>query len=299
MSWKEQFLKSGINNVDGSSRILNKLADVESEQQRDFAEFDDRNLVLKTIGNISSNMLINVKLTIYTLNQYCQWCFQQGYTSSNIMEGIQPDDVDKSEKIQRSMFKNAKQCQRFLDLNRPIVSLNDFASMYIAYLWLIWMGCLPKECIEIKKQNIHLQDGFLINRQHIVHLVEESKYSLYCALNLIEGRWGGTGGMVPVVQSPYLLVNSVGRLDPKKLNDMDRKYRNRFNSYTINWQDVFLSGCFDRMQQRKNPDIEQEYIAIGYRLAEAKAAKVSDRLHHEKIGDVKWIHEQWLKTFFK
>lgn len=295
--WKEQFLASGIKNVSGSSRLLRKLEPIETEYQMDFAEFSDRQIVSQTIGMITSNMLSNVKAAVTILNKYCDWCLKQGLVNVNIMEGLQAENIDKTEKIRQTMFQNASDFQMFLDTERPLAKPDDFSAMYIAYFWLIWMGCLPKECSELKKQDIQLQQGFLINHQNIVHIVEESQYPLYCALNLKQGEWAGSGGYVDAIHSPYLLVNSVGRLDPKKLDDIDRRYSNRFHSQQIIWQDVFLSGWFDRIQRVEPKDLEKTYVEIGYRLSEAKTKQVNQRLHHEKIRDIKWLHHQWKKAF--
>jgi hypothetical protein len=258
---KNQFINtiSFNNDIEKSNviRLFIRLGErAESQLELDFSEmsFDDLKLSLSLLGGKSLNTL---SWNIAYLKQYYQRCINTGKTSryENAMNRIKPEDVNLTHIFKIEMLKNPDQLSYIHSIVYPMVDEERVENVYQLYQWLLYDGINNKDVVELKNNDVDLENGFVKLKDKKIKLSEWTKLLADYVINT-EGYVGERGGKTVTIRkadSDYLLT---GYFDVKKkraiqygtkIRDLNIIYKKETKQYiNLTPNSIYESGIFYR-----------------------------------------------------
>lgn len=298
---KQQYLEAHPNRAKRSEvqNTFKRLVPLEEELGLDFCDIRNMETIHYLIAAISTKQLRRIEMTLRCLQEYCDWCVANRYTDCNFIAGITGESINITYTVGRDMFPDASALQAYLVIQRPAVSLDDIATMYHAYYWMVFMGLLPEQACSLLKTDVNLQNRTVRHDGNIIEILKEAKQALACAVQLDKIRSGGSNGVVSVYRSDKLFVNARKEMCPRDFWYLDRRYRDRYQNRLLDWEDVYLSGVFSRMYH------DRECAGLPYNFAWLFEQKAQNREYqhpkiyykNQKVRELEYLYRQWKQAF--
>lgn len=281
-------------------RFMCRLEQLETQWDFDLCQTTDREVIDSVVTNIiASKRLLYINRAIDILYRYCQWCLEYKYTDHNPLEGVEGVDIDLTAVIQRDMFPNADALSNFLRNYRPSVSPDNLATMYHGYYWTLFMGLTPEQACDLKKTDVN-DAGTLIQCNHEnIEIPSKAKFALLTAKEMKEVVYGGQNAVATLYASDNLFVNIVKNMTPKDFWFTDRRYKDRYKTRGLDWEDVYFSGLFCKAAGEEAAGKKYDFSYLFQNDLNKEGQYMSKILYNyeNKIKDIENLYRWWRRAF--
>lgn len=147
-----------ISTQDTIRTIFDMVQVYEHEYQVDFAQMNALQMQT-TLDNIGGVRARTAEAIFYYLKEYVKWCAQNGMQTS---EAINVVRVDAIEKFRSCMVSSPAHLKKCIDAAFPNPECNTIEYVYRALLWLAFIGFHDFEAIQIRESDVKLEDMLIV-----------------------------------------------------------------------------------------------------------------------------------------
>lgn len=210
---KEMYEKTIINDQRRKNihRMFQLSADLEFAFESDLAEFDTK-LLQHFFERLTGVNTKAMTVAYINLKSYIYWCRDHGFKTTNAIEEIKVDNIDK---IRKRMVDTPQRLAEILDRVFPEPQRNQATYLYRSYLWLAFIGVRFEGVMLITADDLDFDRMILVREPPDcqLHIYEEARNDLWQVCNLdsfLESKGKGKRASVrPRVEGSSILRGKV------------------------------------------------------------------------------------------
>lgn len=149
---------------DDSRRNVHRMfllsAEMEHRFQIDLSEFDTT-MLQAFFSRISGTLSKTAAVAFINLKGYIRWSRVHGYKTSDAVNNIRIDELDK---FKSRMVSSAKHLESILDIVFPNPESNQIYYVYRSYLWLAYIGVRQEEVMSITEDDLSFEEMKIIRK---------------------------------------------------------------------------------------------------------------------------------------
>lgn len=259
-------------------------------------------LILPKLEHI---LLFDYRKDISYLSHYIKWAEDKGYNKSSsvsLIDGIELKALDMKETIRKRILKDGEQLISYLKRAGYLITTHNISNSVIIFL-LVWLGVQPSEIIQLKDNDVNINDGTIRFGQREINIPENfiDIFDSYKNTDYFIARETGRGYNAYKNTSPYFIKYLI-----KGTNDhynepytLTALRKILFNTYATNSDDDFVytaveiqySGEFYRYYKMKEENPTWEF--------EVALKTENPKWNQTQISDYICTHEQYCEYYWK
>ena len=268
--------------------MINKISRVEQIYGISLCQADTETRIAMITDCLSSNQTNN-KILKSRVGAYLRYCEKQNATVYS------PDDItvvpNRIADINWKYFMDWDEFESYLDDNMNPDDLNTHDVIYRICFELIYLGVVPDDIYELKKEQFDYQESSLRYNQQIIELPASVRERLRIVRDMefyeYYRDYEGKGIKVRVIQTDYLINDKAGSRHNMYKNLVCRlwKINKDCEIKHSSVYDIFISGAMDRAYQLP-PESQIDYLCDELNQIKSKNGKLK--------GSIISIFETWV-----